>query len=545
MATHQRPFIPSATMLVTNESLNSFITNHVQPAISKWEAGVKSLKKGDSKGKTVQEERRRFLEKLLHEMSGDVLLLQINLGYQSHPSVSNSDRPKPSRISDDMLRLLGDWRKQANTIKAKNKTKDIQGKSEELRRLLFQIQGNVAFWSKFVNQNKPNQEHQQQRPSGSNAGGPRQQPSHSPANVSQTADGRQLPSKHSADTQFTAEERNRLLEEINVLHMKLDSKKAEYRENISEQNTNMEKLRKEVARQKEEFDAQDMELRQVRRQKEEALTRLSEIAGQKLRQNNPGIADLSSENRPTKIAERFKELYANEWTDAFTELTTKFEEKKTVDILLMTLLESYEFTVDIADKHLKQLKYSAQMPTFIEEVEDEYSKSREKKGDQGTKQMPVQLSDECADLLKQLRKTSASAFVQEIQDSFVKQRQVKVPEVNGSPAMIKFNKACVDITWAMNVQTPPLVFAPKPATGTPVQTELYSLYTQSGDVVDYVVWLACLLHKDGPLLAKGVLQPFKVERRKGAQGDRKSVVDPDNINSFTKDKNNKGVGGHK
>ena len=42
--------------------------------------------------------------------------------------------------------------------------------------------------------------------------------------------------------------------------------------------------------------------------------------GADLRAGNPNIAELSDPNRPTKVAEAFKELYDNEWTDAFEEL---------------------------------------------------------------------------------------------------------------------------------------------------------------------------------------------------------------------------------
>lgn len=38
---------------------------------------------------------------------------------------------------------------------------------------------------------------------------------------------------------------------------------------------------------------------------------------QKLTDHNPNIADLRDQNRPTKISERFSELYNNEWSDAF------------------------------------------------------------------------------------------------------------------------------------------------------------------------------------------------------------------------------------
>ena len=48
--------------------------------------------------------------------------------------------------------------------------------------------------------------------------------------------------------------------------------------------------------------------------------RLSAVAGDKLRYNNPGIADLSDEYRPNKLAEKFSELYDNEWTEFYEDL---------------------------------------------------------------------------------------------------------------------------------------------------------------------------------------------------------------------------------
>ena len=50
------------------------------------------------------------------------------------------------------------------------------------------------------------------------------------------------------------------------------------------------------------------------------FSRLSKVAGEKLRDNNPNITDLSDVNRPTKLAEMFKEMYDNEWTSAYEAL---------------------------------------------------------------------------------------------------------------------------------------------------------------------------------------------------------------------------------
>ncbi|KAH3838973.1 hypothetical protein DPMN_112391 [Dreissena polymorpha] len=56
--------------------------------------------------------------------------------------------------------------------------------------------------------------------------------------------------------------------------------------------------------------------------------------------NNPNIADLSDMNRPTKLAERFSELYDNEWTDCFEVLGKRpgSTEKDTIQILLNVCL---------------------------------------------------------------------------------------------------------------------------------------------------------------------------------------------------------------
>lgn len=72
--------------------------------------------------------------------------------------------------------------------------------------------------------------------------------------------------------------------------------------------------------------------------------RLSRIASNSLTDNNPNIADLSDQNRPTKLADRFQELYCNEWSGAYEDLTQTWNkpEKQAVQILL-DLIKVYLF----------------------------------------------------------------------------------------------------------------------------------------------------------------------------------------------------------
>jgi hypothetical protein len=67
--------------------------------------------------------------------------------------------------------------------------------------------------------------------------------------------------------------------------------------------------------------------------------RLSKVAGDRLTDNNPAIADLSDPNRPTKIGEMYSEVYDNEWTDAFEALTNAgYDEREAIDTLRLTLM---------------------------------------------------------------------------------------------------------------------------------------------------------------------------------------------------------------
>ena len=63
--------------------------------------------------------------------------------------------------------------------------------------------------------------------------------------------------------------------------------------------------------------------------------RLSAIAGSKMRDNNPGITDLSDPNRPLKLSEKITELYDDEWTTAIDGLEDKgVEENEGIQMLL-------------------------------------------------------------------------------------------------------------------------------------------------------------------------------------------------------------------
>lgn len=103
-------------------------------------------------------------------------------------------------------------------------------------------------------------------------------------------------------------------------------------------------------------------------EKEKALTRLSAYAGEKLRLNNPGLADLSDENRPNKLAEKFSELYDNDWTDALESLadTNQTEESQTQELLHM-LQDIYDCCLEFAERQRTRFILDITKPSTLKD----------------------------------------------------------------------------------------------------------------------------------------------------------------------------------
>jgi hypothetical protein len=58
----------------------------------------------------------------------------------------------------------------------------------------------------------------------------------------------------------------------------------------------------------------------------------------------------------------------------------------------------------------------------------------------------------------------------------------------------------------MVVKEPPMVLVHDQMEGQPIDHNLFSLYTKRGSVVEFVIWPALILNKNGPILSKGVVQ---------------------------------------
>ncbi|XP_060565681.1 uncharacterized protein LOC132724742 [Ruditapes philippinarum] len=240
---------------------------------------------------------------------------------------------------------------------------------------------------------------------------------------------------------------------------------------------------------KVELDEMRAKYEEENRLKDEALNRLSAIASSRLRDNNANIADLSDQNRPTKVAENFSELYDNEWTDAFDVLQDELGEKETIDFLLNSLMESFKICQEISSEN-----YLEKVQRFIE-----FPVQREPSGN-----TQCELPDELIQQIKEFRKSRATYVINVV----IKEVLDKVQSKYDSKEEVQaYKRKCVELCWLMVVQNPPLILST--TAQQQFDTNLYKDYTKRGKYVDYVVWPALLLHEGGPLLSKGVAQGCK------------------------------------
>ena len=88
--------------------------------------------------------------------------------------------------------------------------------------------------------------------------------------------------------------------------------------------------------------------------------------------------------------------------------------------------------------------------------------------------------------------------------SFLESQKKQFSHVKQSRALENFVVKAVEITWWMCVQNPEVyLHTEEPGV---INHNIYKPYTRSGKNVDYFIWPPLLLHENGPLLSKGIVQ---------------------------------------
>ncbi|KAH3785861.1 hypothetical protein DPMN_163956 [Dreissena polymorpha] len=222
---------------------------------------------------------------------------------------------------------------------------------------------------------------------------------------------------------------------------------------------------------------------------EDTKTRLSKFMGQQLTDNNPNITDLSDKNRPTKLGERFSELYDNEWTDAFDVLGSIYKDERTTVITLITILKDADkYCREEAEKQMEHLRNALTLNM-----------------ETGGSDIPILINKQ----MKDCRKALATEAGQHLFEVYTKELSQKSPTRDSAKSALRveaFLREAFIICWLMTIQDPPVVFDRILQHGEKFNPELYRSYTKSGPLVDFPVWPTMFLHEGGPVLYKGVAQ---------------------------------------
>ncbi|KAL3879247.1 hypothetical protein ACJMK2_031552 [Sinanodonta woodiana] len=233
------------------------------------------------------------------------------------------------------------------------------------------------------------------------------------------------------------------------------------------------------------------QIRQLEDDNNELLHRLSSQAAAGMTHNNLYITDLSDKNRPTKISERYSELYDNQWTDAFELLHTNhhLSEIEAIEVLLDVLSVSFHKC-----KEVRQLREDAvkALKQYIGEDEDS----------EDVAILEVMRTLKCT---KRNYRKMQEKFNQHVHSKLATGKNYKmIPDIR------PYMDECVEICLLMNIQEPPVELRGlELLSGADFDLSVFKPYTKSRNKIEYIVWPAMYLHQNGPLLRKGVAQGMR------------------------------------
>nr|XP_034303873.1 uncharacterized protein LOC105328042 isoform X5 [Crassostrea gigas] len=239
------------------------------------------------------------------------------------------------------------------------------------------------------------------------------------------------------------------------------------------------------------------------KQIDELTSRLSKFASQQLTAGNPNIADLSDKHRPTKIGEFYSELYDNEWSEAFEVIkplvypnatedpdTEYFEE--VLRILKNILMAAYEFSAERTEKHLEDIKLTL-LGTITDQEKD---KAKGTEYDRFVTEHAMKYRKEAA---AYAIKVASKAFKRDGLQKFLKQK-------SEDPKLLAYVDKCVELTWYMRIQDPPMHLHCLQEKETISKAE-FAFHGRKGKTTLVCVWPALLLFEGGHLVTKGHVLP--------------------------------------
>lgn len=305
----------------------------------------------------------------------------------------------------------------------------------------------------------------------------------------------------------------RILTTINVLH-DAATKAEECSEYLQNTSTTIKKLKSEnehlsyhlrtaqyelITKERQFQDAlkterdafNDMQTRLLQRQKE--LEQTIKDVQDDMKQKTQ-VDDISDDKRPTKIAERYLDLYDIEWTDAYEEIEKDFKtEEKITQELLRILKKIMEFCTYLAKQQDVNVHNALLMNN--KETDNGLLKEASKQLSSCKKRISPGICEDIYKLyISKLQQSTSSGCIRELR-------------------ITTFIKACISVCWMCLIQFPPMKmeFDVK-AHRKKFKEDMYKPYTMCGKKMDFIVWPVLLLYENGPVAAKGIAQGIEEGR---------------------------------
>ncbi|XP_060552625.1 uncharacterized protein LOC132713939 [Ruditapes philippinarum] len=267
---------------------------------------------------------------------------------------------------------------------------------------------------------------------------------------------------------------------------------------------------------KDEKRKSDDEYKKLLAERDDLRDRLSKLAGKKLQEQNADIPDLSDPYRAMKLSEKFGQIYDDEWTNAFESLTYKkpgLPLKEAIHVLIRLLQECWMFCNNLMTTQMDSLQN-----VFLHPSQNLANFDQKKTG--LTERPRVTSKDQLS--LKDLRNRVgvSPSVIEEVKQALLAdsktwdKREKKEFDKKHIEACTPYIQKCAEICWLMALHDPPLVMKMEVKPGEKFDTNIYTVYSQSGQTIDFLVWPPLYNGKDGGLLSKGVAEPVKVVNKK-------------------------------
>ncbi|XP_060604269.1 uncharacterized protein LOC132757101 [Ruditapes philippinarum] len=244
--------------------------------------------------------------------------------------------------------------------------------------------------------------------------------------------------------------------------------------------------------------------------------RVMKLSGKKLQEKNADTADLNDPNRALKLSEKFGQLYDDEWTNAFECLTDKkigVPLKDAINVLLRLLQECWTFCNKLVAAQMESLQN-----VFLHPAQNLANFDQKKTGLTDRPRITSKDQPSLNDLRK--RVGVSPPVIEEVKQALLAdsktwdKREKKEFDKKHIEACTPYLQTCAEVCWLMALHDPPLVMKMDVKQGEKIDTNIYTVYSQSGQTIDFLVWPPLYNGRDGGLLSKGVAEPVKVVSKK-------------------------------